>query len=130
NRVDLVYEITEGVETKIKSITFVGNEAFSDSALRGQITTAETAWWKFMSTADRYDPDRLNYDKELLRRYYLKNGFADVKIISADAELAPDGENFFITITIEEGPLYQLGTVTVNQGETNLDVDKLQRAVV
>src|SRR5262245_45973698 len=79
NRVDLVYEITEGVETKIKSITFVGNETFSDSDLRGVITTQETAWWKIFSTADRYDPDRLNYDKELLRRYYLKNGFADFR---------------------------------------------------
>src|SRR5262245_20872478 len=130
NRVDLVFEITEGIETTVESINFVGNEAFSDSDLRSVITTAEHAWWKIFSTADRYDPDRLNYDKELLRRYYLKNGFADVRIISADAELAPDGENFFITITIEEGPLYTLGTVSVNGGDTNIDTAKLQSAVV
>jgi outer membrane protein insertion porin family len=129
NRVDLVYEITEGVETKIKSITFVGNEAFSDSDLRAQITTAETAWWKFMSTADRYDPDRLNYDKELLRRFYLKNGFADFRVISADAELAPDGESFYITFTVEEGPLYKVNSVAINKGDTNLDEGALRNAV-
>jgi len=69
NRVDLVYEINEGIETTVASINFVGNEAFSDSDLRSVITTSEHAWWKFFSTSDRYDPDRLNYDKELLRRY-------------------------------------------------------------
>jgi outer membrane protein insertion porin family len=129
NRVDLVYEITEGVETKVRSITFVGNEAFSDSDLRGQITTTETAWWKFLSTSDRYDPDRLNYDKELLRRYYLKNGFADFRVISADAELAPDGESFYITFTVEEGPLYKVNSVAVNKGATNLDEGALRNAV-
>lgn len=130
NRVDLVYEINEGTETTVASINFVGNEAFSDSDLRSVITTSEHAWWKFFSTSDRYDPDRLNYDKELLRRYYLKNGFADAKIIAADAELSPDGETFYITFTIDEGALYKLGTVTVNQGSTNLDTAKLQQAVV
>jgi outer membrane protein insertion porin family len=130
NRVDLVFEINEGAETTVQSINFIGNEAFSDSDLRSAITTTEHAWWKFFSTSDRYDPDRLNYDKELLRRYYLKNGFADVKILAGDAELAPDGENFIITFTIEEGPLYKLGTVTVNQGDTNIDPGKLQGAVV
>lgn len=129
NRVDLVYEINEGVETKVKSITFVGNEAFGDSDLRSQITTSETAWWKFMSTSDRYDPDRLNYDKELLRRFYLKNGFADFRVISADAELAPDGESFYITFTVEEGPLYKVNSVAINKGDTNLDEVSLRDAV-
>lgn len=129
NRIDLIYEINEGAETKVRSITFVGNEAFSDGDLRSQITTSETAWWKFMSTSDRYDPDRLNYDKELLRRYYLKNGFADFRVISADAELAPDGESFYITFTVEEGPLYKVNSVAVNKGDTNLDEEQLRNAV-
>ncbi len=129
NRVDLIYEITEGSETKVKAITFVGNEAFGDSDLRSAITTTEHSWWKFMSTSDRYDPDRLNYDKELLRRYYLKNGFADFRVISADAELAPDGESFYITFTVEEGPLYKVNSVAVNKGDTNLDEEQLRKAV-
>ena len=91
NRVNLVFEIQEGVSTKVASINFIGNQAFSDYSLRSVITTGEAAWWKFFSTSDTYDPDRLNYDKELLRRYYLKNGFADFRVVSATAELAPDG---------------------------------------
>lgn len=129
NRVDLVFEIDEGVETKVASIAFVGNQSFSDSDLQAVITTKESAWWKFMSTADRYDPDRLNYDKELLRRYYLKTGYADVKIISADAELAPDGESFYITFVIDEGPLYKIASVTIDEGDTNLDPATLRSVV-
>jgi outer membrane protein insertion porin family len=129
NRVDLVFEINEGTETLVASIAFIGNESFSDSDLHAVVSTKESAWWKIMSTADRYDPDRLNYDKELLRRYYLKTGFADVKIISADAELAPDGESFYITFTIEEGPLYRIAAVTIDEGDTNLDPDALRSAV-
>lgn len=130
NRVDLVFEIDEGTETKVASIGFVGNESFSDSDLRVVITTKESAWWKFMSTADRYDPDRLNYDKELLRRYYLKTGYADVRIISADAELAPDGESFYITFVIEEGPLYKIASVTIDEGDTSLDPNTLRSSVL
>lgn len=126
NRVNLVYEIREGKETKVKSITFNGNEAFSDSALRSVINTAESAWWKFFSTTDKYDPDRLNYDKELLRRHYLQNGYADFQVVSANAELAPDGENFFITFTVNEGPQYSVGNVSVNAGATTLDPNALQ----
>jgi outer membrane protein insertion porin family len=129
NRVDLIFEINEGVETRVESITFVGNEVFSDGDLRSVITTSEHAWWKFLSKNDRYDPDRLNYDKELLRRFYLKNGFADFQVISADAELGPDGESFYITITVEEGPLYKVSTVSVNRGDTNLDEETLRKAV-
>ncbi len=129
NRVDLVFEINEGTETLVASIAFIGNEFFSDSDLRAVVSTKEFAWWKIMSTADRYDPDRLNYDKELLRRYYLKTGFADAKIISADAELAPDGESFYITFTVEEGPLYRIAAVTIDEGDTNLDPDALRSAV-
>ena len=78
----------------------------------------------------RYDPDRLNYDKELLRRYYLKNGFADFRVISADAELAPDGESFYITFTVEEGPEYSVGNVAVNAGDTEARQRRRWRSAV
>ena len=125
NRVNLVFEIDEGKSTSIERINFVGNEAFSDGQLRSAISTAESAWWKFFSTTDNYDPDRLAYDRELLRRYYLKNGFADFRVVSATAELARDGESFFITFTVVEGPQYSLGQVSVNTGQTTLDADRL-----
>ncbi|HAC58709.1 MAG TPA: outer membrane protein assembly factor BamA, partial [Rhodobiaceae bacterium] len=76
NRVDLVYEISEGPKTKIASINFIGNKEFSDGTLREVISTSESAWWKFLSSSDSYDPDRLTYDRELLRRYYLQRGYA------------------------------------------------------
>lgn len=129
NRVNLVFEIHEGKETKVKSITFTGNEAFSDSSLRSVIQTAESAWWKFFSTTDKYDPDRLNFDKELLRRHYLQNGYADFRVLSATAELAPDGESFFINFSVEEGPQYTVGDVTVNTGVTTLDPQKVANVI-
>ena len=129
NRVNLVFEIHEGKETKVKSITFTGNEAFGDGGLRSVINTAESAWWKFFSTTDKYDPDRLNFDKELLRRHYLKNGYADFRVLSATAELAPDGESFFINFTVEEGPQYTVGEVTVNTGVTTLDANQVASVI-
>lgn len=129
NRVNLVFEIQEGAETRIARINFVGNQAFSDSQLRSVVSTAESAWWKFFTTADTYDPDRLAYDRELLRRHYLKHGYADFRVIAATAELAPDGESFFITFTVEEGPQYNLGEVAVNTGATNLDPARLRGAM-
>ena len=129
NRVDLVYEINDGPVTKIERINFVGNQAFSDSQLRRVISTAESAWWKFFSSADSYDPDRLNYDGELLRRHYLKNGFADFRVLASNAELARDGKSFFITFTVEEGPEYDFGDSTVSTTVPTLDVERLQEVV-
>ncbi len=129
NTVDLVFNINEGKETLIKSIRFVGNKAFSDSKLKEVITSEEDTWWKFFSTRDRYDPDRLAYDKELLRRFYLKHGFADVQILAAEAELAPDGESFIVTFTIDEGPQYKIGDVQVDSSEAGLSPDRLRKVV-
>ena len=110
NRVDLVFEINEGDLTEIKSIRFIGNREFSDTRLRGIIRTRETAWWRFLSSDDNYDPDRLTFDRELLRRFYLTDGFADFRVISAVAELTPDRKDFFLTFTVDEGARYRFGT--------------------
>lgn len=125
NRVDLVFEIQEGEETKVRSIEFVGNDAFDDGDLKGVIGTQVYSWWRFFNRNDNYDPDRLEYDKELLRRYYLKNGFADVRVVSADAVLNPDATGFTITYTIEEGQRYKIADVAVNVGEAQLESDEL-----
>ncbi len=129
NRVNLIYVVNEGAETGIDSIQFSGNNAFSDSQLSSVITTSESVWWKFFSTTDTYDPDRLNYDKELLRRHYLKNGFADVEIVSADAQLLPGGNNFAVSFIINEGVQYTIGNVAVDTGNTSIDPQALQSAV-
>lgn len=125
-RVDLVFEINEGDVTTVQRISFVGNEAFSDGTLREKIRTSESAWYRFLSSADRYDPDRLNLDRELLRKFYLSEGYADFRVVSAVAELAPDREGFFITFTISEGDRYKFGTVEVSTRFQGLDVDVLQ----
>ncbi len=113
NRIDLIYEIKEGPLTAVQNIRFLGNRAFSDSNLRDVIRTRETRWYRFLSQDDRYDPDRIAFDKELLRRYYLKNGYADFQVLSAQAELTPDRTKFFITFTVEEGRRYKFGKVAV-----------------
>lgn len=113
NRVNVVFEINEGQATKVKSIAFVGNRAFSDSQLRDIITTIQSGLFDFLKGTNIYDPDRLNLDKELLRQYYLKNGYADARVVSANAELDRDGSGFFITFVIDEGQLFNFGTVTV-----------------
>ncbi|MGQ0582086.1 MAG: outer membrane protein assembly factor BamA [Reyranella sp.] len=125
-RVDLVFEINEGDVTGIKRITFVGNEAFSDGTLRGTIRTTESAWWRFLSSDDRFDPDRLNLDRELLRKFYLSEGYADFRVVSAVAELSPNRDGFFLTFTISEGERYKFGEVDVSTRFPGLDVDVLK----
>ncbi len=112
NRVNLVFEINEGSVTQIERIDFVGNKQFSDGDLRDQIITKESAFYRILSTTDTYDPDRLTVDKENLRKFYLSEGYADFRVISAVAELSPDQEAFFITFTVEEGERYKLARST------------------
>ncbi len=129
NRVDLVFEIQEGDVTDIESIRFVGNSAYSDSKLRSVISTKETAWYRFISNSDRFDQDRLSYDQELLRDYYLSQGYADFQILSANAELSNDKEDFFITFTIEEGQRYKVSGTEITSGIRNLDVEVLKDTI-
>lgn len=129
NRIDLVFEINEGPATEIETIRFVGNKEFSDSKLREVIRTRESAWWRFFSTDDTYDPDRLTLDQELLRRFYLSEGYADFRVISAVAELTPDREDFFITFTVEEGERYQFGAIGLETTLKDLDPERLRSSV-
>lgn len=127
NRVDLVFEIVEGARTGIRSIKFIGNDAFSASELREIISTRETSWWRLFSSSDYYDPDRMNYDKELLRRFYFNRGHVDFRVLSAVAELTPDREDFFITFSVEEGPRYKFGKIAVESGIKGLEGDTLRK---
>lgn len=130
NRVDVIYEIAEGEKTRIDRIEFVGNKAFNDSELGNVIATRESTWWRFLSQADSYDPDRIEFDKELLRRFYIKNGYADFKVVSAVAELTKDRSGFFITYTVSEGPEYNFGTVDVRiDSEFDITRDELLKVL-
>lgn len=125
NRVNIVFEITEGGATKVKGINFVGNHAFSDSQLRDIVTTSEMGWFDFIKGTSVYDPDRLNLDRELLRQYYLKNGYADARVVAGNAELSPDGTGFYITFAIEEGEVYHFGSVVIESSLQEVAVDPL-----
>ena len=129
NRVDLVFEIDEGKLTGVQRITFIGNKAFSNGTLREVVQTKQSRWWRILATTDTYDPDRLSFDRELLRRHYIKNGYADFRVLSAVAELTPDRESFYITVTVEEGERYRFGKVTVESQLLGLDAEALYDVV-
>ncbi len=126
NRVDVVFEVHEGDAALVARINFVGNRAFSDSKLREIVATREQAWYRFFSSSDQFDPERLAFDRELMRRYYLRAGYADVQITNATAELAPDRSGFFLTYTVDEGPRYRVGSVEVVSNVRNLEAGSLQ----
>ncbi len=123
NRVNLVFEINEGAATKVQKITFVGNRAFSDSQLRDIVSTTQSGWFDFLKGTNVYDPDRVNLDKELLRQYYLKNGYADVRVVAGNAEIDRNGSGFFITYTIDEGELYTFGDVRIESALSSIKPD-------
>jgi outer membrane protein insertion porin family len=126
NRVNLVFEIFEGGATKVKAINFVGNYAFSDSQLRDIISTTQAGWFDFLKGTNIYDPDRLSLDRELVRQYYLKNGYADAQVVAAGAELDREGKGFIITFTIDEGPLYTFGSVDIRSNLAAIDPSRLR----
>jgi outer membrane protein insertion porin family len=109
NRVDLVFEISEGPITDVRRINFIGNERYSDRRLRSELVTSESRWWRFFGSNDNYDPDRMEYDRELLRQFYQNQGYANFRVLSSVAELTPDQRGFYITFTIDEGEIYNFG---------------------
>ena len=129
NRVDLVFEIEENDVTKVESIRFVGNKHFDDDRLRTEISTKESAWYRFISADDRYDPDRLAFDQEKLRRFYLSQGYADFNLTSAVAELSNDRSGFYLTFTVEEGERYKFGDISISSQLRDFDASTLNKQV-
>ncbi|HEX3431918.1 MAG TPA: outer membrane protein assembly factor BamA [Rhizomicrobium sp.] len=129
NRVDLIFAINEGPTTGVARISFIGNKHFNDDTLREQIATEESKWWRLLSSNDNYDPDRLTFDREQLRRFYLQRGYADFRVVSAVAELTPDRENFYITFTVDEGDLYRFGKVIIDSKIKELTPQSLRPLV-
>ncbi|MAN45097.1 MAG: outer membrane protein assembly factor BamA [Alphaproteobacteria bacterium] len=129
NRVDLIFEITEGPVTGVRAINFIGNKEYSDSRLRSEIVTRQSRFWRFFSSNDNYDPGRLEYDRDLLRQFYQNNGYYDFRVTSAVAELTPDQKDFYITMTVDEGRQYNFGEVKVETALEKLNPAALRRAV-
>ncbi len=126
NRVDLIFDISEGPVTKVRSINFIGNKFFSDRRLRGELSTAQSRWWKFFASNDKYDPNRLEYDREKLREFYTQRGYADFRVVSAVAELVPDEKAFYITYTVDEGEVYTFNDINVSTTLDALNAEDLK----
>ena len=130
DRVDLVYEVTEGSKTTVRQINFVGNQVFSKRQLAAVIKTSATNMLSFLTGGDAYDPDRIAADRELLRRYYRSKGYADASVPSAVAEYDPATRGFTLTFSIDEGPLYHFGDIGVDCRVVGLDSGQLRRLLL
>ena len=129
NRVNVVYEITEGHPTYIRDIDFSGNEKFSSRTLRGEILSREHAWWRFMSQFDVYDEDRILYDQQMLRQFYLRNGYVDFQVKNAKGTFTPDREYYSVVFNVDEGPKYKIGKLSIDNPFSDVPGDTLDDAL-
>lgn len=130
NRINLVYEIQEGPVAKVQKISFIGNNSFDSKTLQKAIRTEETRWYKFFGSDDKYDPERLQYDQELLRRFYTSEGYADFQVKSAIAELSPGKDAFYLTFTVDEGPKYKFGDIKLESALKGVDPEELKKQIL
>lgn len=115
NRVDLIFEIEEGPEAKIDTINFIGNKHYTGKDLQSEIMSKESRWYRLFSSAENFDREKMNYDQELLRRFYNRHGYADFAVVSAIAELSRDKTSFILTFTIDEGNVIPSMTFKLNR---------------
>ncbi len=128
-RVDLVFAINEDSKSKIAEIEFVGNEQYSDSRLRDEMTTTQSNFLSWLKTSDVYDADRLQADLELVRRFYLNNGYADFRVVSSEVNYDNENNAFRITVTVEEGPVYRFSSVDVESNVADVDASQLKGSI-
>jgi len=129
NRVDIVYEVSEGPKSKVRQINIIGNNVFSDGQLRGEMATKQARFFRLFSSGTSYDPDRMAYDQQKLRQFYLTQGYADFRVVSAVAELTSNKQDFIITYVVEEGERYKFGPVTVQSDLRDLSSEGLTRSL-
>ena len=127
NRVDLIYEIDEGAAAKIDKINFLGNKHYSNSDLRDEIMSKESRWYRFFSSADNYDSEKMDYDKEMLRRFYTNRGYADFEVDSAVAELSSDNKSFILTFSLDEGTRYKINKISIESELPDVNVKPLYK---
>jgi outer membrane protein insertion porin family len=127
NRVDIVFEIAEGPKSKVRQINIIGNDQFSDGKLRGEMVTRQSRLTSVFSSGTSYDPDRMAFDQQKLRQFYLSQGYADFRVVSAVAELTPDKKDFIITYVVEEGQRYKFGEVKVDSKIRDFNSDALTK---
>jgi outer membrane protein insertion porin family len=129
NRVDVIFEITEGPKSKVKQINVLGNTKFSDKKVRGQMATKQARTWRFFTSNDTYDPDRLAFDQQKLRQYYLTQGYADFRVVSSVAELMPDNQDFIVTYVLDEGERYKFGEVDLQSELRDIKAEEFKELI-
>ena len=129
NRVNLTYEIQESDIAEVSKIIIQGNNIYSSSKIKSIMKTKEKRLLRFFSSADRYDPDKLEYDKQLITQFYYDNGYADFKFITSIAQLTPNSNNFEIILRIDEGPQYSIGNVTVTNDLKKLNSESIKKSL-
>ena len=127
NRVDLIFNIDEGPLAVIDKINFIGNEHYTGKELQDILMSKESRWYRIFSSAENYDAEKTNYDKELLRRFYLKKGYADFRVVSAVAELSPDKKSFTVTFVVDEGKKYTLRNIDIVSDIPEINGEELTR---
>lgn len=127
NRVDLVFEISEGSKSKVRQINILGNTKFKDGVLRTAMATRQARPWRLFTSNDTYDPDRLAYDQQKLRQFYLTNGYADFRVVSAVAELTPDRRDFIVTYVVDEGERYKFGDLKIESDIRDIKAETFQK---
>lgn len=125
NRLEVIFDISEGKKAKIAKIYFLGNQEFSDSDLQDEISTKKSRWWKFLSSSDSFDSDRIEFDKEMLRRFYSSNGFADFAVVSSSSQISAKKDQFYITFLLEEGIKYNFGKINIIN-----EIDKFDSSIL
>ena len=125
NRVNIVFKVNEGGKTKIRTVTFVGNNAFREARLREVMSTKRSNLLSWLRNDDIYDPDKLAADEEKLRRFYFNNGYADFQILSASAVLDEVTNEYNITITVDEGTKYTFENIAIESTLAGVDSDSL-----
>ncbi|MBO7053680.1 MAG: outer membrane protein assembly factor BamA [Alphaproteobacteria bacterium] len=129
NRVNVVFEISEGHPTYISDIDFENNKKFSDRTLRGEILSREHAWWRFMTQFDVYDEDRIQYDQQMLHQFYMRNGFLDFRVTDAKGEFTPDREYYSVKFTVDEGNQYKIGDIKIENPFSDVPESELYDAL-
>lgn len=130
NRVDLVFEIEEGPVASIDKVNFIGNTHYSSDDLEAEIMSKESRWYRIFSSSENYDAEKTNYDKEMLRRFYLKHGYADFRVVSAVAELSPDKKSFVLTYVLDEGPRYQVADIRIVSEIKDVNTEELKEVLL
>lgn len=129
NRVDLIFEIEEGPEAKIDTINFIGNKHYTGKDLQSEIMSKESRWYRLFSSAENFDREKMNYDQELLRRFYNRHGYADFAVVSAIAELSRDKTSFILTFTIDEGKRYTINDIQIKSTVPDIDANQWYKYV-